>query len=145
MTLSSAGRATVKLGLGLLGVAAFGVVAHTLAAQGPSSPWWLGVLPGPVAQLRDTSALLGVLLLAGAPYVSARPGEREPFGLVGALYVGTAVVLVTLAIGATTGMYGVQIEDPRPASRWLFRARTAGELVLVGALVAFARRAWKAR
>jgi hypothetical protein len=145
MTLSPAGRATVKLGLALLGVAAAGVVAHTLSVQTPSSPWWIGVLPGPIAQLRDASALLGALLLAGAPYMSARPGEREPFGLVIALHAGALLVLATLVIGATTGMYGVQIEDPRPASRWLFRARTLGELVLFGAFVAFARRVWKAR
>jgi hypothetical protein len=145
MTLSPAGRATVRLGLALLGVAAAGVVAHTLAVQTPSSPWWLGVLPGPIAQLRDTSALLGALLLAGAPYVSARPGEGEPFALVVALFVGALLVLATLAIGASTGMYGVQIDDPRPASRWLFRARTLGELVLFGGFVMFARRVWKAR
>jgi ABC-type Na+ efflux pump permease subunit len=145
MHLSLAGRATVKLALALLGVAVIGVVVHTLAAQGPSSPWWLGILPGPVAQLRDASALLGALLLAAAPYVSAREGEREPWALVVALYVGAAVVLVTLAAGAMTGMYGEQIEDPRVASRWLFRARSLGELILLGALVAFARRAWKAR
>jgi len=145
MTLSPAGRATLKLGLALLGVAAAGVVAHTLAVQTPSSPWWIGLLPGPIAQLRDASALLGALLLAGAPYVSARPGEREPFGLVVALCVGVVLVLTTLAVGAATGMFGVQIDDPRPASRWLFRARTLGEIVLFGAFVAFARRVWKAR
>ena len=145
MTLSPAGRATVKLALALLGVAAVGVVVHTLAAQGPSSPWWLGILPGPVEQLRDASALLGALLLAAAPYVSAREGEREPWRLVIALYLGSVIVLITLAIGATSGMYGVQIEDPRIASRWLFRARSLGELILFGGLVAFARRAWKTR
>jgi hypothetical protein len=145
MSLSPAGRATVKLALALLAIAAIGVVVHTLAAQGPSSPWWLGILPGPVAQLRDTSALLGALLLAAAPYISARSGEREPWSLVVALYVGVVIVLVTLAIGATSGMYGVQIEDPRVANRWLFRARSLGELILFGGLVAFARRAWRAR
>jgi len=145
MRLSLAGRATVKLALALLAVAVVGVVVHTLAAQGPSSPWWLGILPGPVAQLRDASALLGTLLLAAAPYVSAREGEREPWSLVVALYVGVAIVLVTLAAGAMTGMYGEQIEDPRIASRWLFRARSLGELILLGTLLAFARRAWKAR
>ncbi len=145
MTLSLAGRATVKLALAMLAVAVVGVVVHTLAAQGPSSPWWLGVLPGPVAQLRDASALLAALLLAAAPYVSAREGEPEPWSLVVALYAGVTIVVITLAIGAMTGMYGVQIEDPRIESRWLFRARSLGELILLGALFAFARRAWKTR
>lgn len=145
MRLSPAGRAVVKLAIAMLAVAVLGVVAHTLCAQGPSSPWWLGILPGPVAQLRDASALFAALLLAAAPYVSAREGEREPWALVVALYVGVAMVLVTLTVGAMMGMYGEQIEDPRIASRWLFRVRSLGELFLLGGLVAFARRAWKAR
>ena len=145
MELRPSARAIVRLAIGLLIAAAAASVWEILARQAPSSGWHVGMLPGPVAELRDTSVTLALLCVAAAWLVPVIAPDHEPWLLVGALHAGALVTLAALAYGATTGMYGVQIDDPRSDSVWLFKIRTLGQLVLVGCLVDVARRFLRAR
>lgn len=134
-----AARVFVMLGITLLLIAALATVWHLFAAQLPSSAYHVSALPGPVAQLRDGAAFLGLAVLVLA---ALRPwlGEPEPLRLAIATCVGSAVTIGGLAWGATTGMYGLQIEDPRHESVQIFALRAAGETVLAICFVLLAAR-----
>jgi len=140
VTIGPAARALVRLAVGLLLVAVVAGIWETLAAQAPSSEFHVGHLAGPIGQLRLTATVLGLCMLGAAwlePWLGAgRPAWR----LVAALYAGAALTVGAMIWGATTGMYGVQISDPRPDSRWLFWSRAAGLLLLAGCLLDVARR-----
>jgi hypothetical protein len=124
-------RVFVTLGVTLLLVAGAATVWHFFAAQIPSSTYHASALPGPVAQLRDASAFLGLLSLVIAPL---RPwlGPQEPIRL---------AIATCIAWGATMGMYGLQIEDPRPISVQIFALRTIGEAILAFCFLVLALRA----
>lgn len=145
MVLRPSARALVRLAIVLLIAAAAASVWEILARQAPSSGWHVGVLPGPVAELRDTAVTLALLFFATAWLVPVIAPEREPWVLVGALHAGALITLVALTYGATTGMYGIQIDDPRADSVWLFKVRALGEIVLVLSLFDVARRFFRAR
>lgn len=130
----------MRLAIGLLIAAAAASVWEILARQAPSSGWHMGVLPGPVAELRDTTVTFALLFFAAAWLVPVIAPDREPWVLVGALYAGAIITVAALVYGATTGMYGVQIDDPRPDSVWLFKIRAFGQLLLVAGLLDIARR-----
>jgi hypothetical protein len=140
MRIGPSARAFVRLGVVLLLVAAAAGIWEMLAMQAPGSPWHAGVLPGPIATLRTTATTIALVLFAFAwlmPWAAAR---GEPRVLVIAIHAGAAILIASLAYGATTGMYGVQIDDLRAGSRWLFRVRALGTLILLGCLLDFARR-----
>jgi len=128
------------LGVVLLLVAAAAGVWEILASQAPGSEWQAGVLPGPVGQLRGTAAVLGLLMFAGSWLMPWLAPEREPWVLCIAVHVGVVVTMGAMTYGATTGMYGVQIYDPRPESQWLFWVRATGMGILGLCLLDFARR-----
>lgn len=140
MELRPSARAIVRLAIALVIAAAAAAVWEILARQAPSSGWHMGVLPGPVAELRDTSVTLALLFLAVAWLLPAIAPAREPWVLVGALHAGAIITVAALTYGATTGMYGIQIDDPRADSVWLFKIRTFGQLLLVASLLDVARR-----
>ena len=141
MRIGWSARALVRLAVVLLLVAVAAGVWELLASQVPDSRFHVGILPGPVGQLRNAATTLALILFAAAwlmPW-AARAG-KEPRWLVVLAYVGSIVTIVSLAYGATTGMYGVQIEDPRPDSRLLFAARSIGQGILVVCALELARR-----
>jgi hypothetical protein len=118
-----------------------------MAAQSPTSPYHVGVLAGPVGQLRTGATVLALCTLAGAwlmPWIAAGQG-RDPWLLVGAYHLGVALMIGSFVYGATTGMHGVQIDDPRPDSQLLFAVRALGYALLAGCLLDVARRVFTRR
>jgi len=140
MSLTPGARALVRLAVLLLLAAAAAGVWEILASQAPSSDYHVGVLPGPVAQLRTTSTLFALVLLAGAWLMPWIGRGRDPWVLIAAVHVGAIITIGAMTYGATTGMYGMQIDDVRPQSEMLFWVRSTGQLLLVGCLLDFARR-----
>lgn len=140
--ISAAARAMVRLGLVLLFVAGASSIWWFLASQIPSSAFRADVLPGPVAQLRDAAGFLALLSFAFAWLMPAAEKRSDAKRLAWCLHVGIAVLLCALAYGATTGMLGIQIDDPRTDSRWLLIVRVLGEAILAGSILEFARRIW---
>ncbi|MEM9195142.1 MAG: hypothetical protein AAGF12_38575 [Myxococcota bacterium] len=130
----------VRFGAVLLLLGALSAIWEILASQAPSSPYHVGVLPGPVEQLRITATFLGFGSLAAAwllPWIAPR---RDPWTLIGVYATGVVVTLAVMTYAANTGMYGIQIADPRPDSRVLFWLRASGQTLILGALIEFVRR-----
>lgn len=140
MNLGPCARAFVRLGVVVLLVAAAAGVWEMLAMQIPSSQYRVGVLPGPIGQLREMAVVIALVLFAGAWLMPWLAADREPWVLCVAVHVGAVVTLGAMAYGATTGMYGVQIYDPRLESQVLFIVRWVGQAVLGLCLLDFARR-----
>lgn len=108
--------------------------------QPPSSQWGVSALPGPVKQLRETCTVFGLSFVALAwlmPWVSP---DRTPKMLLGVLLSSVALILIAATYGATTGMHGVQIQDPRPDSQVLFWVKSIGQLIVFGCLLEIGRR-----
>lgn len=108
--------------------------------QVPSAEYRVGVLPGPIGQLREMAVVLGLTSIAAAWLVPFIAPSREPWALCIAVHVGAVVTLGAMAYGATTGMYGVQMLDPRPDSQALFYVRWGGQAILGACLLDVARR-----
>lgn len=140
MSLGACARSFVRLGVVLLVAAAAAGVWEMLAMQVPSSDYRVGVLPGPIGQLREMATTVGLVLFAAAWLMPWIAPERQPWVLCVAVHVGAVVTIGAMAYGATTGMYGVQIYDPRPDSQWLFIVRWIGQGLLGLCLLDFARR-----
>ncbi len=140
MELGRCARSFVRLGAVLLVLAAAAGVWEMLAMQIPSSQYRVGVLPGPVAQLREMAVVLGLSAFAAAWLLPWIAPDREPWPLCVGVHVGAVVTLGAMVYGATTGMYGVQIYDPRPDSQILFVVRWIGQGILGICLLDFARR-----
>ena len=138
-------RAFIDLAMALLVTTFLAGVWELLASQGPSSEFRIGVLPGPVAQLRAAAMTLALLCFAVAWLLPKIATDREPWLLVGFAYAGTIVTLGAMAYGATTGMYGVQIADPRADSQVLLAVRLGGQILLLIALGDLMRRWVKRR
>src|SRR5690242_8786074 len=118
MRIGSSARALVRLGVVLLVIGVAAGVWEILASQAPGSTWHVGLLSGPVGTLRGTTLWLGVALLSSAWLMPWAAPTREPRGLVIAVHVGVVMLVIALVWGATTGMYGLQIEDVRDESIW---------------------------
>ncbi len=140
MQLRPSARALVRLAVVLLVVGAIAGVWELLALQAPSSPVHFGELPGPVTQLRNTAVTLSLILFAVAWLMPWAAGDREPMLFVGAVHVGATVTLGAMIYGAARGLLGIQVIDPIPTATGLFVARIAGEAILFGCLIDFARR-----
>lgn len=140
MRIGRSAQALVRLGVVLLLIAAVAAVWELLALQAPASEWHVGVLSGPVGTLRNTAVTFALVFFAAAWLMPWAAPHGEPRALVIAVHVGVAIVIVALAYGATTGMYGVQIQDLRTGSVWLFRCRALGMAILFVCLLDFARR-----
>lgn len=130
MELRPTARAFVRLGVALLVVAAGAGVWEMLAMQVPSAEYRVGVLPGPIGQLREMGSVLGLACVGLAWLVPFVAKDREPWALCIALHAGAVITLGAMIYGATTGMYGVQIWDPRPDSQALFIVRWTGQAIL---------------
>ncbi|MFW5926365.1 MAG: hypothetical protein ACOC9O_03060 [Myxococcota bacterium] len=140
MTLRPSARALVRLAIGLLLVGALAGGWEILASQSPYSPFRLGVLPAPIAQLRATAITLALLHFSAAWLLPWMAPDREPTYLVTALYVGSLLTIAALLYGAATGMMGLQIDDVRTDARILLATRATGLVILLLCLLDVARR-----
>jgi hypothetical protein len=132
--LSPESRLLVRVALGLWLVAGAATVWEVLAMQWPDSPFHLGILAGPIGQLRGFSFGLGAALALAAwlwPHLYG-PGMGR-YALV-LLVAGSVVHAGALVYAAMQGMIGVQILDPRADARWLVAARGLGHALVLGAL-----------
>lgn len=127
-------RILVRLALGLCCLSAGSALWEFFALQMPDSPFHLGVLSGPIAQLRNFSAALGLGVLALAPIWPAlyAPGQGR-FALA-LLLLASVVLLGTLTYAAAQGMVGVQLLDPRFDARCVAYTRAFGHGLLALAL-----------
>lgn len=126
-------RTLARLALALCLVSGLACVWELFALQMPDSPFHLGVLSGPIVQLRNYSFALGLGALALAPLwrglFAPDRGQITLWILVGAALLQVAA----LGYAASQGMIGVQLLDPRLDARVLVYVRLlAHALLLVG-------------
>jgi hypothetical protein len=141
MPIGECGKATVRLGVAALMIAALASAWELVALQAPGSPLYIGMLPGPVTSLRELSTGIGlVLACAGLIMPWASSGRGEPRVLVALLYAGTSLALGAQVYGAFQGMSGVQLGDLRPDAMPLFVLKQGGLALLLGALFELGRR-----
>jgi hypothetical protein len=128
----------LRLAVIVLCTAAGAGVWEVLASQAPGSLLSIGMLPGPIEMLRETSLVLGLLLL-GASVLVRDTGATRRVTL--GLHVAVAITLGAAVYGAMTGMHGVQAHDLRPDATPLFVAKYVGRFGVLVCLIAIARRA----
>jgi hypothetical protein len=133
-------RWVVGLGFVLLLFAAAVGVWELLARQAPGSPLFLGDLPGPIASLKSTAVVLGVVLLAVAAWIPSAYSGGEPRWMVGVLFAGVALSMGAGLVGALEGMYLVQFVNSRSDATVLVAAKCLGHLLLGVCLLDVARR-----
>lgn len=122
-------RLLVRVGLFLCWIAALACVWEVLALQPPDSPLHIGVLSGPIAQLRGFSFALGLGMIAtGAVWSSLyEPGQGRPIAL--ALAAGAVLHVIMLAYAASRGLIAVQAFDPRADARFALYGRAFAHLL----------------
>jgi len=128
-------RSLIIGALGCWLVTASAAVWGLLAQQAPGSPYRVGVLPGPVEQLSGASFMLGTGLMLCAllwPRVF-EPGTGRYWPWLS--LTGAAACLLALAYAALHGVYGVQIDDPRPTSSGILALRALGHVLITAALL----------
>jgi uncharacterized membrane protein (DUF441 family) len=140
MPIGACARATIRLGVVALMVAAASSVWELLAAQSPGTPLYIDTLAGPIAALRQLGTVIGVLLLCAGMLMPWASGRREPKRLVAMLYAGSALGLGAQLYAALHGMYGVQAGDLRADALPLFVVKHAGLGLLLCALLELGRR-----
>jgi hypothetical protein len=138
MQVGESARAVLRLGCGVLAVAGLAGAWETLASQAPGSPFYIGMLPGPIELLRDAAFQFGVLfVIAGLLLAERRLSTRW----VWVLGSGSLFTLSAGAYAAATGMHGIQAHDLRPDAIYVFVVKYVGRLMCCAGLVAIARRA----
>jgi hypothetical protein len=134
-------RLLVLVALSLWLLAGAASVWELLAMQSPDSPLRLGVLAGPIAQLRSHSFGLGALLaLAAWLWPRLYPAGRAR-GVLAVLVGGALVHTGALWVAAARGLLAVQLFDPRADARVLLYARLFGSVLGWLGLLALAVRA----
>ncbi len=138
-------RLLVRVGLALWWVAALACVWEVLALQAPDSPLHLGVLSGPIAQLRTFSFALGLgAIVAGSLWPALyAAGEGRAVALL--LALGALVHVTALAYAAGRGLIAVQALDPRADARLALYGRTLGHALTLVGLSALCVRALRTR
>jgi hypothetical protein len=132
--LSPEARLLIRAALGLWLLSGVAVVWEVLAMQWPDSPFHVGVLAGPVGQLRGFAFALGAALALSAwlwPHLYGAGAGRYAMTL---LLAGSAIHVGALVYAALEGMVGVQILDPRADARWLVLTRGLGHALMLVAL-----------
>jgi hypothetical protein len=127
-------RVLVRSGLVLWLVAALATVWEVLAMQSFDSPARVGLLAGPVGQLRGFAFGLGAVLFVAAWLWVRLYGEGRGRVALGLLAGGALLHTLVLAYAAHHGMVAVQVFDPRPDARWVVILRGAGHLLVMLAL-----------
>ena len=120
-------RHLLRAGLLLLAAAALAGAIELLALQAPGSPLYLGVLPGPLGEVRVLALALGLVRLA-SDVLSARAAEPLPKALTRLLSSSAALAVLAQAYGAAQGMYGLQVKDLRADALPLFLLKYAALL-----------------
>lgn len=145
MTLRSDQHQVLRLAIVLLGLGAIAGLFELSARQAPYTPLELGLLPGPIQQLRDAALVHGFMaFLAGLSLPAAWPTPLAPKRFLGLLVVGHALLFAALLWAAFSGRMAVQIWDPRPLLVALTALRIVGHLTVVGAYWMWAHRLWRA-
>ena len=126
MTTGPSAKASIRLGVVMLMVAALAAGWQLLAQQSPGSPLYIGMLPGPFAALRELAMSTGLLLLAAGLLMPWASSSGEPRGIVALLYVGAVLGVGGQLYGALRGMNGVQFMDLREDAQPLFLVKTGG-------------------
>jgi hypothetical protein len=123
-------------GLGLWVLSGLCQVWEVLAVQSPDSPFHLGVLAGPVAQLRSHCFGLGAVCVGLSclwPLFKLEPGWL----LLGVFFAGVVLETAALTWAAASGMLAAQVFDPRPDARLMLYLRAFGHALNLIAGVAF--------
>jgi hypothetical protein len=122
-------RLLTRLGLLLWLAAALATVWELLALQPPDSPLHLGVLAGPIAQLRNFAFAQGVAALLIA--------RLQPARWVAWLFaLGAVVHVLALSYAAARGLLAVQLLDPRLDARSTLYVRAFAHALSMVALIA---------
>jgi hypothetical protein len=135
-----AGRGVVRVGVLVLLLAAVAGAWEVLARQAPGSVLYLGLLPEPVAALRELAVVLGLLLIVAGALCGWAFAGTPPAWVRLALCAGALVALAAQAYGAARGMYGVQVQDLRADALPVFLAKHPGLLGFVIGFGELARR-----
>jgi hypothetical protein len=138
-------RTLARLALSLCCLSALACVWELFALQVPDSPFHLGVLGGPIAQLRNFSFALGLGALGlSALWRSLYPQGQGRWQLW--ILVSAALLQVgALIYAAANGMVGVQLLDPRLDARLVVYVRIAGHILMLAGLGALLVRVWRRR
>jgi hypothetical protein len=134
------GRAAVRTGMALLALGGLAGAWELLARQAPGSPLYLGIMPEPVAVLRELAITLGLLLIVAGGLCGWAFGSQPPRWFTLALVGGSLTAVAAQLYGAALGMYGVQVQDLRADALPLFLVKHLGLLAFAGAFAELARR-----
>lgn len=126
-------RLLTRLGLVLWLAAALATVWELLALQPPDSPLHLGVLAGPIAQLRNFTFAYGVAALIIARLQPAR-------WVAWLLALGAILQVLALSYAAARGLIAVQLLDPRLDARLTLYVRAFAHALSLIALSALCLR-----
>jgi hypothetical protein len=142
MSIEASARASLRLGVCSLLLAGVTAAWEVVALQSPGTPLYVGVLPGPIAALRELATTVGVLLIMGSLLMPRAARGRLPSrALIALLYLGTALGLGAQIYGALHGMYVVQAIDLRSDALPLFVIKYGGLSLVVLSLIELGRRA----
>lgn len=115
-----------RIGVATLVFAAVARVLALLSAQSPSSPWRIALFAGPLESLQLSLLFVGFFSILAVRISTSFIEWRTVFCVI----VGAKLISIAALVGASTGMLGVQLADPRPWALSLFLVRTLGELFL---------------
>lgn len=126
-------RTLILLGLLLWLSSGLSCVWEVLALQMPDSPFHVGVLAGPIVQLRSFSFGLGTAALVLSWLWPQLYGPGHGLLILGLLVIGSLLHVAALGYAAGQGMVGVQLLDPRLDARSVVYVRAvAHALCLLG-------------
>lgn len=140
MITTAAGRATLRLAMLALLLGALAGAWELLALQAPGTLLYIGMLPGPIAALRELAIVLGLLLVAATVAMPWASQGRQPRVAIVLLYIGSVLGLGAQVYGAAHGMNGVQLGDMRPDALPLFVIKHGGLLLFAAGLFEIGRR-----
>lgn len=133
-------RVTLRLGVAVLLVAVLAGGWELIAMQSPGTPLYIGMLPGPIATLRELALSAALLLCGAAALMASLRLDPEPKLLVVLLHVGCVLALGAQLYAALQGMHGVQLFDLRSDAAPLFAAKYSGISLFVVGYLMLARR-----
>ena len=143
MTLRRDQQQLIRLSLLLLAAGALAAFWELFARQAPFTPLAIRMLPGPIAQLRETACWLGLLGLAASQTLPLVWAEGSPTRFMRLLGVGHAMLFSALLYAAFTGRMALQVWDPRPLAVGLTAVRLVGQALVLGAYLWWGRRLFR--
>ena len=129
-------RLLISVGLGLWLVALLSSVWEVLALQPPDSPLHLGLLSGPIAQLRTFAFALGTSAVLIGSLWPALYADGQGRWVAWLLVVGAVLHVIVLVFAAARGLLAVQLLDPRGDARALLYGRGVALSLTFGAVIA---------